>query len=345
MDIGQRAVEKIHAQLFIDEQWTLRTPRAFTWLGHRLAQTVSASPVSDSNGIEVSLVSAETLIVKEVSAPPEAVHAVLGACNVLAVGSAYVFDESARSISLKLAYPIHEQILEDRSSELGSYTILQLCEAEDTCEAIAHRVSGQPAWAAHPTQGPRVSRDGMLAAVNDLFGPTGRQPSPYSNPDEMRAVNELCRDTPHASLEAHADGVCVEVAFGEELTTLIELRADVGHPWLGTGLAIRTTIPVTLPDAQLAVVAARLQTLQFETVDGGGQLGAWSVGRHREAPYITWTRFLPSLNFRRGAAQQAAMSEIVRALWADRLLCPGLPPRSAWSVLQARVEAARSSKF
>ena len=39
MDVGELALEEIHKRLLIDEAWTWRRPRGFTWIAHRLIQS------------------------------------------------------------------------------------------------------------------------------------------------------------------------------------------------------------------------------------------------------------------------------------------------------------------
>ena len=42
-DVGLKALETIHKLLCIDEPWTIRGERDFSWIGHRLTQNVRAS--------------------------------------------------------------------------------------------------------------------------------------------------------------------------------------------------------------------------------------------------------------------------------------------------------------
>ncbi len=42
-DIGLRVIGNIHRQLLIDEEWTTRKPRSFSWIGSRLEQTCHAT--------------------------------------------------------------------------------------------------------------------------------------------------------------------------------------------------------------------------------------------------------------------------------------------------------------
>lgn len=154
-DIGQRAVQKIHQHLMIDEPWTLRADRGFLWLGHRLAQGVEASPPFESREVLGSMITISTPLVDQVTAAPADVRLLLARLNAEAVGSAYVFDEEDRSVSLVAAHFIHDETLEDRSADLAAYGILLLIQGEMIAGELADRVAGAPAGRAHPTCGER----------------------------------------------------------------------------------------------------------------------------------------------------------------------------------------------
>ena len=72
-DVGLTALETIHKLLLIDEPWTIRGERDFSWIGHRLTQNVSASKQFDGDGITLSRLSATCIVVEDVSAPQEEV--------------------------------------------------------------------------------------------------------------------------------------------------------------------------------------------------------------------------------------------------------------------------------
>ena len=43
-DAGLQVVEFVYRTMRIDEEWSIREPRGFTWWGHQLAQRVWAEP-------------------------------------------------------------------------------------------------------------------------------------------------------------------------------------------------------------------------------------------------------------------------------------------------------------
>lgn len=178
----------------------------------------------------------------------------------------------------------------------------------------------------------------MLFVAQRLFIPAGEKPSTFAVEEELVKVEHWVKNSPLACMGASSDVVCVEVLFGEENTTLIEIRIDERHPWLGSGLTIRTTLPPQGSTEELTPFADRLQRLQVQTVDGGGGLGAWSVRDRFDEPHVAWVRFVPSYTYRMDRVLDVAMGEINRALWVDQLFHPGLPVRNAWEIMERRLE-------
>lgn len=84
----------------------------------------------------------------------------------------------------------------------------------------------------------------MLFVAQRLFIPAGERPPPFAVEEDLAKVEQWVKDTPLACMGASAAMDCVEVLFGEENTTLIEIRIDECHPCLGTGFTVRMTLPL-----------------------------------------------------------------------------------------------------
>jgi hypothetical protein len=336
-DAGLATAAGIHKTLMIDEPWTVWQARGFTWLPHRLQQTVSATRPFESRGVQVSCVEGCTPVVENVQAPAEQVDRLLAELNLMAIGSAYVFWPDERRIVSVLAQLVHDQTVGDRIKQLSSYLILQACEAERVADWLAHKVSGEVAYASHPEHGARTEPDDMLGVLEGVYRPRGEGHSQFAVAKEFEAVVQMVRESPFATAGSSADGVCVEVPFDVGGTTLIELSPGQRHPELGSGLAVRTSLPFGGSMDQIAAAVAHLGRLQLATVEGGAYLGAWCIREEGERAYASWMRFVPNADFRPGYVLDIAMGEINRALWADRVFFPELAPRNAWPIMRARV--------
>ena len=336
LDIGLEALRQMHGRLQIEESWTVREPRSFTWVAHRLAQTVHASEMFASRGLRVSVVTVTTTVTNLVQQRRETLLGFLADFNMLAVGSGYQLDETGDRLIAISRHAVHAETFAARVDHLSDFSLLQLCLAEHHADSLANSAKGAVAAWEHPTSGPRLVPDEMLGVVGDLFVPAGLEASRFADAREMRLAEDMVRGTPFASVGSSADGLCVEVAFGEHNTTLIQVSSAARHPNLGAGLGVATVLPLDLPEDELIERANYLQLLQSETVEGGGQFGAWAVRRHISRPCVAYCRFVPNAMFGAGVIQDVVLHEISRALWVDGLCFPDLPPRNAWEIMGRR---------
>ena len=67
-DIGLRAVDGLFEQLRVDDEWSTREDRMFSWLAHRLQQTVRASPPFTEGSLVLVRLEAHTVVVDKVTA-------------------------------------------------------------------------------------------------------------------------------------------------------------------------------------------------------------------------------------------------------------------------------------
>src|SRR4051794_33215133 len=63
-DIGLAVVDEPHRLLFVDEEWTAREDRGFTWWAHRHPQRIWAEPVATDLDTPVVRVHIETTFVR-----------------------------------------------------------------------------------------------------------------------------------------------------------------------------------------------------------------------------------------------------------------------------------------
>ena len=73
-DIGLRAVDDLFEQLQIDDEWSTREDRMFSWLAHRLQQTVRASPTFVDGSLVLVRLEAHTVVVDKVTADEKSVN-------------------------------------------------------------------------------------------------------------------------------------------------------------------------------------------------------------------------------------------------------------------------------
>jgi hypothetical protein len=340
MDVGLRVLARIHERLMIDEQWTVRRERGFSWIGNALVQHIDVTPAFESRDILVHQVVVQSRVVAETTTAEETIEQFLAINNCFAIGSALVYDRAEHTIDLMLAHTVHAETLEFRASHLADLAILQLWQAERDALALAEICGGSAAYSPHPISGWRPEPDEMLGVADAIYIPAGRESSRFARLDEMERIQEFVHDSTLASLGASSTGIAIEVPFGPDDTALIQLHTDVRHPLLGAGLAVRTMVRLDVSSVEAADIAARLQQMQIQTVEGGGQFGAWGVHLDRDVRRVAWSRFVPNAMFQIGLALDVAIGEMNRAQWLDRLFFPNLPERNAWLLMRNR-EAQR----
>ena len=255
-DLGQRVLEKIHKDLCIDEPWTTRGDRWFSWIGHRLAQRVSAYKPSDDDGIVLSRIEATCVVVADIAAEPSDVVRVLPRINRHAVGSAYTYWPDTHSISADAVAYVHDQTLEWRTNQLGALAILQLWLCETEAAWLAEKTGGRIAVREHPTSGRRLEPDEMLNVLDTQFAADGRKQSLFADKFEMENIAEITRQsTSAASLGGDAGGVTIEVPFGD-YTSLIQLNTQEPHRRLGNGLTALLRLPLTVTPDEADLLAS-----------------------------------------------------------------------------------------
>jgi hypothetical protein len=336
MDAVLRTLEQIHARLLIDEQWTDRRERGFTWWAHRLAQHVDAGPPIDDDGIVVSRVTSRIPILRGVTAEPALVEAVLAEWNFIADSYCYVHDPVARTVESVQSGIVHEQTLDWRPDLLAAAFIVQLCHAEEDAPVLKRVLGGRIATSRHPARGRRREPDDMLNVVRVVFRPRGEAESPFANKFEFDTICEQVQRINALSFGADVHGLAIEVPFGTG-TALIQLNAQEPNPRIGAGLGVFVQLPTWASFEDCAHLAAWLNRKEA----GGGILaqccGAWTVKKHGDRCTVARCEFLPAAVYRPGLAMDAAAAAIMRLKCVNGLMNPGVPEPIVWKVVAERM--------
>src|SRR4051794_12109494 len=107
-DIGLRVVDELHRLLFVDEEWTAREDRGFTWWAHRHPQRIWAEPVATDLDTRVARVHIETTFVRAAK-DREALLRVSSAANVMTALSAITADPEEGTATLHGAATVHAE--------------------------------------------------------------------------------------------------------------------------------------------------------------------------------------------------------------------------------------------
>lgn len=177
MDTGTQLVDGLFDAMMIDEEWSVRERRGFTWWGHRLAQRVTIDPPRSDHGFDVVRVRAETDVLKNV---PEdfSMPKKIAALNAMATLSAFVWDPQRETVSLCCTVYAHEDNV-DLAFHLAKAAIaLQAADAHLKADGLAQVLRGRPDESNHPRSGRRREPDDMLR-IPEMFAHSGREESQY----------------------------------------------------------------------------------------------------------------------------------------------------------------------
>jgi hypothetical protein len=328
-DTGLEVLDFLFQGMGIDERWSVRQAREFTWWGHELAQRVSVDRARRSHGHRLFRIRARTDVLRNVPGDPTDKLADL---NKLATLSALVWDPVTRRVGLACTAYVHAGVQEWLPRVLLGAIGLQAADAERKAPALARWLGGEPDTSAHPTEGRRPDPDEMLSIVEAFYVPAGRQPSPFQEADFDEALTLppqpwvlASGGGPRLTAEFPFTGTS-PAGFGPGLeTALLTASAEEPHPALGSGAVIRLILPTELSSRRAAELAVAMNAAEAAEWTVCHLLGAWSTGPvpgRPDAPHncLTFATFLPARTYRRGLIHAMTTRMAMRTKWAKRYL-------------------------
>lgn len=341
-DPGLIAVQRLFDGLKVDDEWSVRGERGFTWWGHRLAQHVTASPLVDpGDGSSGSVVRVWTDVVTDV---PEGIdpNPVLTEMNRHTTLSAFVWDPGRRTVSACAAFTVFDDTVEMWSVVLVVAAMLQATAAHSSARALATTLDAWPAVSHHPVSGRRPEPDGMLHVPAGLAGSIGQEASRFRG-DLMDALASF--DFPWALADGDSEGFVAEVPFVSDKTTLdaafdrrppgtalVRVVTNEPHPVIGSGALLTLAVPLALKGDRAASAANELNRLAAAGVPLVPLLGAWCADADGG---LFFDQFVPSAVARPGLLQNLAVCMAALTRWsAMELLSERRPPLADLSHLE-----------
>lgn len=246
-DVGLEMIDGIYQQLMIDDQWSVRWERGFTWWSYRLAQHVEVGPAVQSGDLVVYQLRIWTDVARDVD--PECDPASLVApANIQQDMNALIWDPSSATISECCTAVVHQKNIGWLGKIVATAAILQNVGAHARAHAIAEVCRGEPAASDHPNSGHRAEMDDILNVPQALIIPAGAEPSKY----EGRLSEGLGDFAARMGWVGNSDatGVVFEVPFTGNRplfmqdrdapdvaleTALVQIFTDQPHPEAGNG--------------------------------------------------------------------------------------------------------------
>lgn len=273
MSTAEQIIEWLYGeQLQVDEKWSVRTERGFTWWAHQNAQTIEI--LSEQIGPEGQtgyLIGVRTEMVTDLDLTETALTELNAGPMRLASMSAPVYDAETRTLSLCSVGGVQEENADWMSVLLGTAAVTQLAEARILGQALAEAIGAQPAVSGHPQNGLRAEPDEMLFAAEVLVR-EGKQPCQWPEEAFTAAVNDYMLQPPAVLASAGGQALTVEFPYGEQSSLCQIVGGTQAHPLYGNGLLVLQRFPFAVEsDAKGAELALTLNA--SEMTQGGTGFG------------------------------------------------------------------------
>jgi hypothetical protein len=289
-DLGLQAVERIYREMQVDERWSVREARAFTWWGSWIRQRVWAGDAVQAGSTTLWHVRARTPALRD--QPDEvATYALANTANVWSALSAYAYDATDGTVSARCGAFLHEAVGTWLGRYLGVATALQ---ASTAWLQVPQFAEGRPLDQApdHPVSGARSEPDEML----NVAWSWPRGPVPFSPPVLRQVAAVLSADGRTVAFDDEPPGMRARfpLADGEPANWSL---ATVEHPILGNGVVASLAVPRTMGRLRALLIANGLNLA--EAADWAGEdrphaLGAWTAD-----DTLVHSAFFPSVLFSR----------------------------------------------
>jgi len=291
VNAGEQTIDWLYReQLQIDDRWSVRTERGFTWWADQNAQTVEIIDEETGPDGEVGyLIGVRTEMITDL----DLTEAALGELNEgpmrCAALSGPVYDRQTSTLSLCSLGRVHSEVAEWMGVLLGSAAVTQIAEARLLGPDMAEALGGRPAISGHPENGPRPEPDEMIDAVR-VFVDQGRAPCQWPAEQFDAAVHDFMRQPPSIMASAGGQGFTVEFPYGVK-SSLCQVMGDAPHPLYGNGLLILQRFPFAVDtDAKGVELALTLNDTELTRNVTGYGFGSYVWDNNM----ICFTGFVPN---------------------------------------------------
>lgn len=305
-DFGLRHLATIYGRLFVDDEWSVRSDREFTWWLHDLAQTVRIGEPAAPTGGEgeatpCAWLTAETLIAEGIDVA--AALPVVTTLNSVATQSALIVDTERRELRSSLRVRLTKDA-DDLLVLVRTAIALQAAEATHLGRVLDWPVARRP----HPTSGPRAEADELVnvpAALGANTTDGGIEPGLFG------AIAQIGREDGLWVAATHdRKGLTAEIpwsgltpaheARSHLRTALFRMRTTERHPVIGRGVLVTLELPPLHDAADAAELANDLNVVERSDRHPVSAMGAWSARPATTGKMsLAWSSFIPAVELLR----------------------------------------------
>lgn len=328
-DVGLQAVNAIFDMLQIDEQWSVRRPRGFTWWSYRLAQHIDATEPWQDDEFQLSRIRIRTELVHSVDPAPhtEDFVALMNAQQTL---SAVIWDPEERSFSECCTGIVHQENFGWLCKLLATAALLQNNAAHGRAQALAEAFGGVAAASNHPVSGERPAPDGMLGAPGQMAEQAREAGRSFSG-QLCSSLSDFLPQFQLLGFATDSDFSC-EVPFTGVIpatakaalnlpghsdspdTSLLRIYPGIEHPNYGSGALVTLLLPIVFDPDEIPVVVNRLNVTEGKGDTYSSLLGAWCPDpTNKQRNTIAFTAFLPDLLAEPGMLENQVVFQAARS--------------------------------
>ena len=328
MNAGEASIEWLFSeQLRVDEEWSIRTPTGFKWWADKNAQTVELiGEETDPDGNTGYLISVRTEFLRDLElnyesldSPSPQAYLVDRYTMRFATMAGPVYDAASRTLDLCSLVRVHEGISSWINPLISVAAVLQIDWIRTTPALVVEALNAQEATSGHPEHGMRPEPDEMAEIVESLIAPEGGEPCRWTASEFQSVVDEYMNKPPSLFGSAGDLGFTVEFPYGEEGSSLFQVKGDVPHPRYGNGLFMLQSFHL-VEDPDQPGSGARM-ALFFNSAELGDMPQGYGFGSYSfRDDKLHFTSFFPNLAYSPGLLPNIYFAAAQRARMVSRTL-------------------------
>jgi hypothetical protein len=345
-DDGPAVLDQIRADLQMDDEWIVRTPRSLTWWGAPIPiRFTVARPRQVQGDPTIKLTIAATVLVDVPSDTPT-VLAVLNDVNRTASTGALVWLQDERRVDIFLTHYAHPGV-EPITHVMSALALLVYGEGVGRARFLAEKLGGTPNIVAHPVSGVRDDHDEMMTFTETQVLPVGRRPNQWGEGELVHLAGYIT-DNGIGISTGDADGLTVEFPLArDEREIYLRLRSHVAYagefgedpiaPFFSTPTGLGQLLCVEHPlygNGLLSLLRFQIRTRgdglafaidfnlgEYRSRTGFPAIGAWCAD---ENDGLVQNGFVPNYYHRDWVALNLALWAGTRTRWAFEAMAPDL---------------------
>ncbi len=286
-NVGAEFIEALYEVLQIDEEWSIRDAKGFTWWPAWLKQRVWFEGPFDTPEFPVWRIHIRTDVCAGF-VPTTEQSDYIKSLLMMASMSGIIRDPLDNSrLQFAATVVVNQQDFDSLLRLATAIAAIQAEEAHRNSYEMSERGIAESGATAHPSTGPRTEPDELLNIIENYFRPAGEDPSRAQGTFEAARIALRGLDV-HANVDV--EGLDCEIAVADS-SCLITMSSTQQHPLFGTGLLTAARSPLQSDDILLPI------SLNEESLANPillSQLGTWALDPERLARVVFYPNVLCS---------------------------------------------------